>query len=118
MANKIKIKKINSILYLDTRNYILFSTNYSKHEFLYYKHLENDIKALFFGENLQNVLPEILKSQRSEYIEIYLDKYIQGGISYNEGDIVESNLSKSIANQIIIKLKKKISDNLASIEFF
>ena len=66
MVKKIKIKKINSVLYLDDRNYILFTTNYSKHEFLYYKHLEKDIKALLFGDNLQNTLPAILKNQKSE----------------------------------------------------
>jgi len=118
MVKKIRIKKIYSIFYLSDRNYILFSTNYSKHDFLYYKHLEKDIKALLLGENLQNALPEILKNQKLEYVELILDKFIHGGISYNQGDLVESNFSKGKANQIITKLKKKINLDLAIIELF
>ncbi|MFW9939211.1 MAG: hypothetical protein ACFFD5_16330 [Candidatus Thorarchaeota archaeon] len=118
MVKKLKVKKIFSILYLNDRNYILFSTNYSNNDFLYYKNLESDIKALLFGENLQEVLLNILKNQKSEYIEVILDKYILGGLSYNEGELVESNLSRTSANQILSNLKSKIGISSNIIELF
>ena len=112
------MKKIFSILYLDNRNYVLFSTNYSNDDFLYYKHLEKNIKALFFGEKLQEVLPEVLKTQKSEHVEFFLDKYIHGGVSYNEGELVENNFSKVQTNQILLSLKNKIGISSEIIEFF
>ncbi|MFX0028322.1 MAG: hypothetical protein ACFE8B_03870 [Candidatus Hermodarchaeota archaeon] len=118
MVKKLKVKKVFSILYLDARNYVLFSPNYSKHEFLYYKHLEKDIKALLFGENLQKILPEALKNEESKYIEILLDRFILGGLSYNNGELVESYFSKSQANQILSNLKNKIGISSEIIELF
>ena len=107
MVKKLKVKKIKSVFYLNDRNYILFTTNYSKHDYIYYKHIEKDIKALLFGENLQEVLAEVLKNQPTVYIELFLDDFITGGISYNEGDLVESDFTKTQANQIISHLKNK-----------
>jgi hypothetical protein len=118
MVKRLKVKKINSVFYLDDRNYVLFTTNYSKHDFLYYKHLEKDIKALLFGENLQNALPIVLKNQKLENIELHLDKYILGGVSYNEGELVESDFSRTMANQVISTLKNKIGLASVIIELF
>ncbi|MFX1575142.1 MAG: hypothetical protein ACFFB0_20590 [Promethearchaeota archaeon] len=118
MVKKIKIKKIYSIFYLKDRNYVVFRANYSKYDFLFYKHLEKDIKALLFGENLQNALSEVLENPELEYVEILLDKIVHGGVSYNEGDLVESDFTKSKANQIISKLKNKLGFDSIVIELF
>jgi hypothetical protein len=118
MVKRIKVKKINSVFYLDDRNYVLFTTNYSRHDFLYYKHLEKDIKALLFGENLQNALPVVLKNHKLENVELILDKYILGGVSYNEGNLIESDFSRSMANQVISNLQNKIGLDSVIIELF
>ncbi|MFW9988686.1 MAG: hypothetical protein ACFFC3_08530 [Candidatus Odinarchaeota archaeon] len=116
-----KFKKISKIYSIFTRNqckYIIFSVNNSSDEFIYIKHLNNDVKSLLFGKNLLNSISNIQDDNSIECIECSLGSQILGGISYDKGDLITNNFSLEESNQILSELIKEIKNVSICIELF
>ncbi|MFX1312602.1 MAG: hypothetical protein ACFFHD_08330 [Promethearchaeota archaeon] len=118
MIQSLQILKIHLIFTRNQCTYIVFSTNKSNNEFVYIKHLNNNVKSLLFGKDLHKSISKILNNQDIECIECYLGSQVLGGISYDTGDLIANNISLKESNQIIFQLKKALKSKSSIIEYF
>ena len=105
------------ILYFrhNNRQYILFSLKSDTDTYLYIKNEKENLISLLFGKEIIPKIQSLLNENSTKCIECELGTLIKGGVSYDEPNLVEFNLSKSKANQILEDLtintdilKKKI----------
>ncbi|UYP45625.1 hypothetical protein NEF87_001910 [Candidatus Lokiarchaeum ossiferum] len=68
--------------------------------------MDKTIQALFFGDNFQEKIPQIMKTPDENCIECNLGRNIIGGISKDGNDQVDFGLQPEDANQILHLLKK------------
>ena len=118
MQNNIKIAEIHSIFIHHKTDYILFSLNHNKFNYLYLLNSETQNKSLLFGNNL---IPSVLALRNKldiECIECHLCRNIIGGISLDGKDLIESNLSVEEANAILTKLKDMMNPKVITIQLF
>ncbi len=104
----------------NNRQYILFSLKSNPDTYLYLKHEKENIIALLYGKDIFPKIQSLLKENSANCIECELGTLIKGGVSYDEPDLVEFNLSKSKANHILedIKLNTEIIKNKIEIVCF
>jgi len=89
----------------NNRQYILFSLISDTNTYLYLKHEKENIISLLYGKEIFPKIQSLLNENSTNCIECELGTLIDGGVSYDEPDLVEFNLSKSKANQILEHLK-------------
>ena len=94
----------------NNRQYILFSLISDAKTYLYLKNEKENIISLLYGDNIYPKIQSLLKENSTNCIECELGTLIEGGVSYDNSDLVEFNLSKAKANQILeeIKLNEEI----------
>lgn len=112
------IKEIHSIFSLKLRKYILFSLKDEDRVFLYFFHTKQPVKGLLYGYNLLNEIPRLLEDPSIECLECNLASQIIGGISFDNNEIVESNISIEECNIILAELKKELKINTDLIQLF
>jgi len=107
---KSDIDKIILCFKHNNRQYILFSLKSDTNTYLYLKHEKENIISLIYGKEIYPKIQLLLNENSTNCIECELGTLINGGISYDEPDLVEFDLSKSKANQILehIKLNTEI----------
>lgn len=118
MSNKIEITKIHSIFHHNHRNYILFSTNHSQFDYLYFKHMKKNIQSLFFGNNFLIYISNLIKKNDVDCIECELGTRILGGISFDQDIQIANNLTINECNQILSNLKNFLKNTKKIIELF
>ena len=89
----------------NNRQYILFSLKSDTNTYLYLKHEKENIISLLYGDKIYPKIRSLLNENSTKCIECELGTLIKGGVSYDEPDLVEFNLSKSRANQILEEIK-------------
>ena len=94
----------------NNRQYILFSLMSDTNTYLYLKNEKENIISLLYGDKIYPKIQSLLNEKSTKCIECELGTLIEGGVSYDDSDLVEFNLSKSKANQILedIKLNTEI----------
>ena len=94
----------------NNRQYILFSLISDAKTYLYLKNEKENIISLLYGDNIYPKIQSLLKENSTNCIECELGTLIEGGVSYDNSDLVEFNLSKAKANKILedIKLNEEI----------
>jgi len=94
----------------NNRQYILFSLMSDTNTYLYLKSEKENIISLLYGDKIYPKIQSLLNEKSTKCIECELGTLIEGGVSYDDSDLVEFNLSKSKANQILedIKLNTEI----------
>ncbi len=107
---KSDIEKIILHFRHNNRQYILFSLISDTNTYLYLKHEKENIISLLYGDKIYPKIQSLLNEYSTKCIECELGSLIEGGVSYDDSDLVEFNLSKSKANHILddIKLNTKI----------
>ena len=117
---KTDIEKIILHFRHNNRQYILFSLKSNPNTYLYLKHEKENIIALLYGKDIYTKIQSLLNENSTNCIECELGTLIEGGVSYDEPDLVEFNLSKSKANHILedIKLNTEIIKNRIEIVGF
>lgn len=104
-TDRLKIHKIHSVFFHQNQDYILFSLKNSVKDFLYFQNADKTVRALFFGDNFQERIPQILKTSDTECIECNLGRNIVGGISNDSNDQVDFGIQPEEANKILDLLK-------------
>lgn len=89
----------------NNRQYILFSLKSDTNTYLYLKNEKENIISLLYGYKIYPKIQSLLNENSTKCIECELGTLIKGGISYDEPDLVEFNLSKSKANHILEEIK-------------
>ena len=89
----------------NNRQYILFSLKSDTNTYLYLKHEKENIISLLYGDKIYPKIQFLLNENSTKCIECELGTLIKGGVSYDEPDLVEFNLSKSKANHILEEIK-------------
>ncbi len=89
----------------NNRQYILFSLKSDTNTYLYLKCEKEDIISLLYGNKIYPKIQSLLNENSTKCIECELGTLIEGGVSYDDSDLVEFNLSKSKANQILEDIK-------------
>ena len=104
----------------NNRQYILFSLKSDTETYLYLKHEKENIISLLYGKEIHPKIQSLLNENSTKCIECELGTLIEGGISYDYPDLVEFNLSKSKANQILqdIEINAEIIKNKIKIVGF
>jgi hypothetical protein len=105
MPLKFIIDQVHFHFEFENKNYILFSTKNPSKTFLYFKHKSRSLRALFYGENFQKLIPPLLNQKDISCIECELGKNIKGGVSLDAGELVEFNLSIQLSNKILMNLR-------------
>ena len=109
MSNKIEITKIHSIFHHNHRNYILFSTNHSQFDYLYFKHMKKNIRSLFFGNNFQIYISNLI--EKNDVALLFEMKTVRNNDRSDERKQSRSIYSNVFEKNIKINLwrKKKIT---------
>ena len=117
---KSDIEKILLHFQHNNRQYILFSLKSDMNTYLYLKHQRETLISLFYGREIFSKVKSLLNENATTCIECELGTLIKGGVSYDEPDLVEFNLTKSEANEILdkIKLEKEVIENKIKIVDF
>ncbi|MHA1720251.1 MAG: hypothetical protein ACTSWX_10415 [Promethearchaeota archaeon] len=117
---KSDIEKILLHFQHNNRQYILFSLKSDMNTYLYLKHQRETLISLFYGRDIVSKVKSLLNENTTNCIECELGTLIKGGVSYDEPDLVEFNLTKSEANEILdkIKLEKEVIENKIKIVDF
>ena len=102
------VKEIHSIFTLKLRKYIIFSLKNDDRIFLYFIHRKRPIKGLLYGRNFLGDIPKILEDPSVDCLECNLASQITGGVSFEDGDIIENNMSIEECNEILTELKKEL----------
>jgi hypothetical protein len=118
MLEKITIKKIESVFRHHDKIYILFSLNNSKFEFLYFTTNNYRIRSLLFGKDLISKVTLNREDKSITCIECSLCSKIDGGISFDDGSIVENDLTIEKCNLILKELKNNLIEYAEIIKFF
>ena len=87
------------------QQYILFSLKSDTETYLYLKNEKENIISLLYGDKIYPKIQSLLKENSTNCIECELGTLIKGGVSYDDPDLVEFNLSKSKANKILEEIK-------------
>ena len=103
---KSDIKEIIMNFRHNNRLYILFSLNSDTETYLYLKNDKENIISLLYGKEMYPKIQSLLNENSTNCIECDLGTVIEGGISYDNPNLVEFNLSKSKANQILEDIKR------------
>lgn len=114
MKQKDKMEKTITIVITFEKSdkiYILFKIKDDQNEYLYISSKKADNRSLLFGENLESFILLNKDNPKIECIECQLGNNIQGGVSLDGRDIVESNLNVSKANTILMKLKSVLKND-------
>jgi len=117
---KSDIKEVIMNFKHNNRQYILFSLKSNTETYLYLKNEKENIVSLLYGKEIHPKIQSLLNENTTNCIECELGTLIEGGISYDKPDLVEFDLSKSKANQILedIKLNAEIIKNKIDIVGF
>ena len=118
MAEEIKIEKVHSFFRHNNKDYILFSIRNSPCHYLYFTSDDYTIRSLMYGENLLLPISSSLEKSTTSCIECNLGSLIQGGVSLDEGNLVEFNLTIEKSNQILKELGKIIIDKKEMLKLF
>ena len=118
MAEKITIKKIDSVFRHDDKTYILFSLINSKFEYLYFTTPDYRIRSILFGKDLISQVSLNREDKSISCIECNLCSKIDGGISFDNGSIVENDLTVDKCNLILKELKNTLIEYAEIIKFF
>ncbi len=104
----------------NNRQYILFSLKSDTNTYLYLKHEKENIISLLYGDKIYPKIQSLLNENSTKCIECELGTLIEGGVSYDDSDLVEFNLSKSKANHILddIRLNAEIRKNKIEVVVF
>ena len=104
----------------NNRQYILFSLISDTNTYLYLKHEKENIISLLYGDKIYPKIQSLLNENSTKCIECELGTLIEGGVSYDDSDLVEFNLSKSKANHILddIRLNAEIRKNKIEVVVF
>ena len=99
---------------------LFYLVHFQRCIYLYLKHEKENIIALLYGKDIFPKIQSLLNENSTNCIECELGTLIKGGVSYDEPDLVEFNLSKSKANHILedIKLNTEIIKNKIEIVCF
>ena len=118
MFEEITIKKIESVFTHHDKIYILFSLNNSNFEFLYFSTHDYRIRSLLFGKDLISQVLLNRNDKSISCIECNLCSKIDGGISFDDGSIVENDLTIDKGNLILKELKNNLAESAEIIKFF
>ncbi|QEE15466.1 hypothetical protein DSAG12_01292 [Promethearchaeum syntrophicum] len=102
------IEKIFMHFIHKNQQYLVFSLKSDPYTYLYLKNDMENIVSLLYGEEIYPKVQSLLYENSTICIECELGTLIVGGISYDSPDLVEFNLTKSRANQILKELKKNV----------
>ena len=102
------VKEIHSIVTLKLRKYIIFSLKNDDRIFLYFIHRKRQIKGLLYGHDFLGKIPGLLKDPSIDCLECELGSQIMGGVSFEDQEIIENNMSIEECNEILTELKKEL----------
>lgn len=91
--------------------YILFKIKDDQNEYLYISSKKADNRSVLFGENLESFILLNKDNEKMQCLECQLGNKIQGGVSLDGSDTVESNLNVAKANSILLKLKSVLKND-------
>ena len=80
----------------NNRQYIIFSLISDLRTYIYFKNEEENIISLLYGDKIYPKIQTLLNESSTKCIECELGTLIEGGVSYDEPDLVEFNLSTAI----------------------
>lgn len=115
---QIEIKNVYFSFTHAEKSYIVFDLMGSEYIYLYFFNPKNQNHSLFYGENLHHLIKKYLKNPKIECIECQIGTKIIGAISFDDGELIESNLTKIEANRILNTLKGKLKEKKAEIILF
>ncbi len=113
-----RISEIHHIFSKNTTSYVHFSLEKENLDYLCMNNPQEDRYALFFGTHFRKLITEYRQDPSIQCIECELGTNIIGGVSWDTGDLVEFNLSKTQANNILSVLKENPKILEKSIPFF
>jgi hypothetical protein len=117
MPHPVLIKKIHCIFFRHDRNYCIFSVHNSADTYVYFSHLSQPLRSLFFGKDFLEKIPELLEN-RDLCIECGLGLSVAGGVALDGGDCVAWHCSIAEANRVLLKLKDVLGEQGRWIELF
>ena len=115
---QIKINKIHLTFTHKNKSYILFDIEDSNNTYLYFFNPDNKNRTLLYGKDLESLIQKYLQNPKIECLECQLGLNIKGAICFDEGNLIESNLTIEKANKILRKLKKNVKERKDYIYLF
>lgn len=112
------VKQIHAIVSLKLRKYIIFSLRNDDRIFLYYINRKRPVKGLFYGKGFLGDIPQLLADPSVDCLECKLGTQIMGGVSFDEGEIIENNMTLKECNEILTELKKELIISNDMVQFF
>lgn len=106
---EIGIKKIHFRFKHANKFYIIFDINNSDDTYLYFFNPKNDNRSLLYGKDLHLLIEKYLTNPKIKCLECALGINLYGAVSYDEGEVIESNLTIVKANKILNKLNERIN---------
>ncbi len=88
------------------RYYLLFKLSAHPYSFLYVSKHDHTMHALFFGENIAQLVDEVRRGEPQACLECRIGAQFEGVITRDSGELLNSNLSLDVADAIIEKLMK------------
>jgi hypothetical protein len=99
------------------RKYSFFSVSGRDEDFLYYSHLSRPNRSLMFGRDFIGQLPHLM--ERDDLcIECGLGLSISGGVSLDNGDLIDWHCPVEMANQLLTDLREQLGNEGQWIELF
>lgn len=97
----LKLEKIYRKFKTSSANYIHFKIQQSQWDYLSVQYEDHSKYSLFYGKNFDEQLQQYLQDSSTDCIECQLGTNIQGGISFDNGELVYFNFSVEKANKIL-----------------
>jgi len=110
--------EIHAIFNQDKKDYILFSIDEHERDYLYINSNERKLRSFLFGKDLKTFIDSSLKGSKSGCIECQLGYRIEGGVSLDGEDMIESILNVQSCNAVLKDLKDVLGDKSHLIELF
>ena len=113
-----KLQIVHDLFKILEINYIHFSLVDFPHDFLYVVQKDYSKYSIFYGTDFRSLIPKFKKDLSLDCLECKLGMNILGGVSFDDGEFVDFNLTITQANQILKEIDSSIKIKEFQIKFF